>query len=202
MKDKKIKRPAGRSAVELNCRAVFFGNNINTDLIHAPSNFAIETDKLRSNYISSKGSPDNGAAESGHEIPAAAGNKILIAGENFGLGSSRFSTVMALRNEGVKCVAARSISRIFERNLASAGIFPLTISKNDNIHLSEYLFEDACGSAEIIIKPPSGDKTVLSEIKLSVGGRTFSLRAGTDIFLYQIAAAVGMVNYIASDKRR
>ena len=201
MKDKKNKRPA-RSAVELSCCAVFFGNNINTDLIHAPSNFGIETDKLRSNYISSKGLPGNGADESGHEIQAAAGNKILIAGENFGLGSSRFSTVMALRNEGVKCVAARSISRIFERNLASAGIFPLTISKNDNIHLSEYLFEDACGSAEVIIKPPSGDKTVLSEIKLSVGGRTLSLLAGTDIFLYEVAAAGGVVNYIASDKRR
>lgn len=200
MKDKKNKRPA-RSAVEFNCRAVFFGNNINTDLIHAPANFGIEPDKLRSNYISSKGSPDKGAAESGREITAAAGNKILIAGDNFGLGSSRFSTVMALRNEGVKCVAARSISRIFERNLASAGIFPLTISKNDNIHLSEYLFEDACGSAEIIIKPPAADKTVLSEIKLSVGGETISLRAGTDIFLFEIASAGGMVNYIASDKR-
>lgn len=198
MKDKKNKRPA-RSAVEFNCRAVFFGNNINTDLIHAPANFGIEPDKLRSNYISSKGSPDKVAAESGREITAAAGNKILIAGDNFGLGSSRFSTVMALRNEGVKCVAARSISRIFERNLASAGIFPLTISKNDNIHLSEYLFEDACGSAEIKIKPPSAGKTVSSEIKLSVGGGIVSLHAGTDIFLFEIAAAGGMVDYIAGN---
>jgi 3-isopropylmalate dehydratase small subunit len=109
---------------------------------------------------------------------------------------------MALRNEGVKCVAARSISRIFERNLASAGIFPLTIYKNDNIHLSEYLFEDVCGSAEIKIKPLSADKTVSSEIKLSVGGRTLTLRAETDIFFYEIASAGGMVSYIASDKRR
>lgn len=198
MKNKNEKRTA-RSAVELNCRAVFFGNNINTDLIHAPSNFGIESDKLRSNYISSKGSPDKGSAESGREIPAAAGNKILIAGDNFGLGSSRFSTVMALRNEGVKCVAARSISRIFERNLASAGIFPLKICENKNIHLSEYLFEDACGSAEVKIKPPAADKTVSSEIKLSVGGRTISLRAETDIFLYEIAVAGGMVDYIAGN---
>ncbi len=56
-------------------------------------------------------------------------NLLIIAGYNFGIGSSRFSTPLALKNEGVKCVAALSISRIFERNLAAAGIFALTISE-------------------------------------------------------------------------
>jgi hypothetical protein len=95
-----------------------FGDNINTDQLHSPSKFGINKDALRSDYINSK----NKTAEGGR-------NLLIIAGYNFGIGSSRFSTPLALKNEGVKCVAALSISRIFERNLAAAGIFALTISE-------------------------------------------------------------------------
>ncbi|HIP99663.1 TPA: 3-isopropylmalate dehydratase small subunit [Candidatus Bipolaricaulota bacterium] len=49
---------------------------------------------------------------------------ILVAGENFGCGSSREHAVLALKGAGIGCVVARSFARIFFRNATNLG-FPL-----------------------------------------------------------------------------
>ncbi len=49
---------------------------------------------------------------------------ILMAGTNFGCGSSREHAVLALRGAGVACVVAKSFARIFFRNATNLG-FPL-----------------------------------------------------------------------------
>ncbi|MBU7045560.1 MAG: 3-isopropylmalate dehydratase [Theionarchaea archaeon] len=43
-------------------------------------------------------------------------DKILVAGQNFGCGSSREEAVFALIHAGVKCILAKSFAPIFKRN--------------------------------------------------------------------------------------
>jgi len=50
---------------------------------------------------------------------------IIVAGENFGCGSSREHAVIALKALGASCVIARSFARIFFRNCVNLGLLPL-----------------------------------------------------------------------------
>jgi 3-isopropylmalate/(R)-2-methylmalate dehydratase small subunit len=52
---------------------------------------------------------------------------ILVAGENFGLGSSREAAPVALRNAGVGAVVAESFARIFYRNAVNVGLPIVTV---------------------------------------------------------------------------
>ncbi len=47
---------------------------------------------------------------------------ILVAGKNFGCGSSREQAPLALKYAGVKCVVAESFARIFYRNAINVGL--------------------------------------------------------------------------------
>jgi methanogen homoaconitase small subunit len=47
---------------------------------------------------------------------------IIIAGENFGCGSSREQAPLALKYAGISCVVARSFARIFFRNAINVGL--------------------------------------------------------------------------------
>jgi len=47
---------------------------------------------------------------------------IIVAGENFGCGSSREHAPIAIRHAGVSCVIARSFARIFFRNAINTGL--------------------------------------------------------------------------------
>lgn len=55
---------------------------------------------------------------------------IIIAGENFGCGSSREHAPIAIKASGVKAVIAKSFARIFFRNAINIG---LVILKNDKL---------------------------------------------------------------------
>lgn len=54
--------------------------------------------------------------------PEYSGAKILVAGRNFGIGSSRENAVWALLDAGVKCVLASSFGDIFYNNAAKNGL--------------------------------------------------------------------------------
>ena len=49
-------------------------------------------------------------------------SKILIAGRNFGCGSSREHAPLALKEAGVSCIVASSFARIFFRNAINIGL--------------------------------------------------------------------------------
>ena len=50
---------------------------------------------------------------------------LIVAGENFGCGSSREHAVVALKAKGVTCIVAGSFARIFFRNCVNLGLLPL-----------------------------------------------------------------------------
>ncbi len=47
---------------------------------------------------------------------------VIVAGENFGCGSSREHAPLAIRGAGVSCIVARSFARIFYRNAINVGL--------------------------------------------------------------------------------
>ena len=65
-------------------------------------------------------------------------SKILIAGKNFGCGSSREHAPWALLDFGIKCVISASYADIFYNNCFNNGILPLKVSENIVQELSEY----------------------------------------------------------------
>jgi 3-isopropylmalate/(R)-2-methylmalate dehydratase small subunit len=50
------------------------------------------------------------------------GDTILVAGSNFGTGSSRENVPAAMRAAGIRCVVAKSFARIFHRNCINLGL--------------------------------------------------------------------------------
>ena len=65
-------------------------------------------------------------------------SKILIAGKNFGCGSSREHAPWALLDFGIKCVISTSYADIFYNNCFNNGILPIQVSENIIQELSEY----------------------------------------------------------------
>lgn len=91
-----------------------FGDNIDTDVI-IPAIYLVTTD----------------SAELGKHCMAAADPKfsekvrpgdIIVAGKNFGCGSSREHAPMAIKGAGISCVVAESFARIFFRNAFNMGL--------------------------------------------------------------------------------
>lgn len=59
--------------------------------------------------------------------PEARGQRILLAGENFGCGSSREHAVWALMEWGIACVIAPSFAPIFKANALRNGLLPVAL---------------------------------------------------------------------------
>jgi 3-isopropylmalate/(R)-2-methylmalate dehydratase small subunit len=71
--------------------------------------------------------------------PAYRKANILVAGDNFGCGSSREHAPWALLDFGIRCVISTSFADIFYNNSFKNGILPIKVSRED----LEKLFEDA-----------------------------------------------------------
>ena len=65
-------------------------------------------------------------------------SKILIAGKNFGCGSSREHAPWALSDFGIKCVISSSFADIFYNNCFKNGILPIKIDDKIVLELAEY----------------------------------------------------------------
>ena len=65
-------------------------------------------------------------------------SKILLAGKNFGCGSSREHAPWALSDFGIKCVISSSFADIFYNNCFKNGILPIKINEQVISELAEY----------------------------------------------------------------
>jgi len=95
-------------------RAVMFGDNVNTDVI-LPGEYLTLTDpgELAKHVMEGLDPTFSGRVESG---------VIMVAGRNFGCGSSREHAPLALKHAGVRCILADSFARIFYRNSINIGL--------------------------------------------------------------------------------
>jgi 3-isopropylmalate/(R)-2-methylmalate dehydratase small subunit len=71
--------------------------------------------------------------------PAYRNAQILIAGDNFGCGSSREHAPWALLDHGIRCVISTSFADIFYNNCFKNGILPITVTPEQ----LQALFDDA-----------------------------------------------------------
>ena len=72
-------------------------------------------------------------------VSASKKARVLVAGENFGCGSSREHAVWALADFGIQAVLAKSFGDIFRNNCAQNSIVAATLSAADHMALVEAL---------------------------------------------------------------
>jgi 3-isopropylmalate/(R)-2-methylmalate dehydratase small subunit len=100
--------------MKLEGRVVVFGNDVNTDEI-IPARFLTTTDpKQLALHCMEDARPGFGATV---EL-----GSIMVAGRNFGCGSSREHAPIAIKAAGISCVIAESFARIFFRNAINIGL--------------------------------------------------------------------------------
>jgi 3-isopropylmalate/(R)-2-methylmalate dehydratase small subunit len=95
-------------------KALKVGDNVDTDLI-LPSRYLVLTDPSKLAEHAMEGVDPDFSKKAKNGI-------ILVAGKNFGCGSSREQAPIALKHSGVKCVIAESFARIFYRNAINIGL--------------------------------------------------------------------------------
>ena len=106
---------------------------------------------------------------------------IIVAGKNFGCGSSREHAPIAIKAAGVSCVIAKTFARIFYRNAFNIGLL---------------IFEAPEAAEEI----NDGDEvTVDAGTGLITNKTTGKTYQATPVppFMQEIVAAGGLINYVA-----
>ncbi|MCE5215277.1 MAG: 3-isopropylmalate dehydratase small subunit [Methanobacterium sp.] len=149
-----------------------FGDDIDTDII-LPGRYLVLTDEkeLANHAMEGLDTKFSEKVKKGD---------IIIAGKNFGCGSSREHAPIALKGVGISVVVAESFARIFYRNAINVGL-PLLESKNISKNIKE------------------GDKL---EIDINKGilkdknsGKEFEV-TGLPDFMLEILEKGGLINYL------
>ena len=86
-------------------------------------------------------------------------SKILVAGDNFGCGSSREHAPWSLKDFGISCIISTSFADIFYNNCFQNGILPIVVSPEN----SKKLMDSASGQKEFKIDLPSQNILVEGE---------------------------------------
>ncbi len=114
-----------------------YGDDINTDDIIPASFLQQSTDrKFFANYAFDRYDPDF------RQRCQQADANIVVAGENFGCGSSREQAVYAIKENNVVCVLARSYPDIFYRNSLSNGLVLITLPDTSGFQMGDELRVD------------------------------------------------------------
>jgi len=116
--------------------------NVDTDMI-IPKQYlkTIKRTGLGKGLFAEKRYRDDGGENPDFVLnkPAYRRAKILVAGDNFGCGSSREHAPWALKDFGIKCVISTSFGDIFYNNCFKNGVLPIKVSPED----LDKLFDDA-----------------------------------------------------------
>ncbi|HEY9214047.1 MAG TPA: 3-isopropylmalate dehydratase small subunit [Ancylobacter sp.] len=88
--------------------------------------------------------------------PAYKGASIIIAGDNFGCGSSREHAPWALLDFGIRCVISTSFADIFYNNCFKNGILPIVVTPEQ----LEALFDDASRGANAKVTVDLATQTI------------------------------------------
>jgi 3-isopropylmalate/(R)-2-methylmalate dehydratase small subunit len=154
-----------------------FGDNIDTDVI-IPAPYLVTTDsaELGKHCMEGVDPTFSEKVEPGD---------IIVAGKNFGCGSSREHAPMAIKGAGISCVVAESFARIFYRNAFNMGLA---------IFEAPGVFEGIGAGDRISINPDTG------EITDETNGRRFCANA-IPPFMQELIKAGGLMSYVLKQKR-
>lgn len=152
-------------------KAWVYGDNVDTDVI-IPARYLNTSDPNELAKFCMEDIDKNFAKE-------VKQGDVIIAGENFGCGSSREHAPLAIKTSGIKAVIAKSFARIFFRNAINIG---LVILKNSDLP------DEVKNGDEIEVDIESG------KIKNLSANKEYSTTAYTDS-IKELIDIGGLVNY-------
>ena len=151
------------------------GDDIDTDIIIPTEYLALKTIDDMKQYGFSPLRPElAGQIQKGD---------IIVAGKNFGCGSSREHAPVVIKVKGVKCIIADSFARIFYRNAINIGLPVLEIGKD---------VEKIAAGDELDVNMAAG------EIKIVNKGITIQTKPLPE-FIQKIADCGGLINYVKGE---
>jgi 3-isopropylmalate dehydratase small subunit len=168
-----------RNGVEIRGRAWVYGDNVDTDVI------------IPARYLSTS-DPAELAPHCMEDIDASFAaavrpGDVIVAGSNFGCGSSREHAPIAIKAAGVSCVIAASYARIFYRNAINIGLPILE-----------------CPEASSPGAVKTGDALTVDiasgRIENSANGKTFEAAPAPE-FLRELLSSGGLVPYVSKRLR-
>ena len=154
-------------------RAWKFGDNVNTDEIIPAKYLNLSDDRELAKYCMA-------GIDEEFSKKITRGD-IIVAGENFGCGSSREHAPLAIKASGIFCVIALSFARIFFRNSINIGLPILECRDARKIHNRDVVKIDLL----------NGTIDNLTQKKVY---RTFSFPS----FMQEIINAGGLMNYVVN----
>ncbi|HNV94421.1 MAG: Isopropylmalate/citramalate isomerase small subunit [Candidatus Methanofastidiosum methylothiophilum] len=149
-----------------------FSDDVNTDEI-IPGRYNVTTDpKALAEHCFFEVRPDFSKTVKGGDF--------IVAGENFGCGSSREHAPIAIKASGIKAVIAKSFARIFYRNCINIGL---------PIMISDELYDLVKDGEDIEVNLKEGT------IKILKTGKVVKSKGFPD-FILKIIDAGGIVNFL------
>ena len=177
---------AGRALIKL-------GDNITTDHI-MPSNAKLLPYRSNIPYLA-----DFCLTPCDEDFPArakAAGGGFIVAGENYGQGSSREHAALAPLYLGVKAVLAKSFARIHRANLMNNGILPLEFTDDAD-------YDAACEGCSVEIEDAPAQIAAAAEgapVVVKINGRPAGMKLDITPRQRDILLAGGLLNYTREHK--
>ena len=136
-----------------------FGNDIDTDTIIPGKRGTIPDRNEMKKYAFELLKPEFGSTVQPGDI--------LVAGTNFGCGSSREQAATVLSYNGVRCIIAKSFARIFFRNAFNSGILLLMI-----VHPFVVSCNLQCQTLDKFVSRPSGHLILTARIAYGLALKT------------------------------
>lgn len=168
------------------------GDNISTGSM-APDGVLVMADRSNvpalSKYVFMK--EDEGFVKRAQEW----GGGFILAGENYGQGSSREHAVMAPKHLGVKGVLAKSFARIHRRNLIAQGLIPLPI--NEEIYQSLKV-GDTIELPNIKVEL----KKLPAVVTLRIGKKRFNIDLKLNEYERQLLSAGGAMRWVKLQRKK
>jgi 3-isopropylmalate/(R)-2-methylmalate dehydratase small subunit len=149
-----------------------YGDNVDTDVI-IPANYCLSNDPSFLGQHAMEGIDPQ-------FVKKVKPGDLIVAGENFGCGSSREQAPLALKGAGVGAIIAKSFARIFYRNAINIAL-PIVISPEAAAEISE--------GNEVEVDLATG------VIRDNTTGRVYESTPFPP-FVQDIIRAGGLVNYI------
>ena len=151
-----------------------FGDNIDTDLIIAARYLNTSDPHELAKHVMEDADPDF--------VKKMQPGDIIVAGENFGCGSSREHAPIALKAAGVAAVVAKSFARIFYRNAFNMGLPIFELKDTDKIEAGDLV------SIEM-------DKGNIVDLNREI---TYRFRPIPE-FMQELLACGGLMNYAKAE---
>ena len=152
-------------------KAWVYGDNVDTDVI-IPARYLVTSDERS---LAAHCMEDIDASYAGGVLKG----DMIVAGNNFGCGSSREHAPIALKGSGASCVIAKSFARIFYRNAINIGLPILECTETGRI------------TKDDIIEVDLAKGTITNRTK----GETYNAKPFPD-FLQNLIGLGGLVPYV------